>query len=357
MRNFAVESAGKVSHYDHIFITVCVLLTGAGLVTLYSASYAFADRWFGNKTHFLTRQIGLAAMGFLCFFVASRIKTALLKAAVMPLVLLSMILCGIPFVPGLGVTLNEATRWIKIGSYTFQPSEFVKITLPLYLAYIFDKKKDKLDDFRNSILPPILVTLIFVMLVYFQNDFSTAIFIAINSLAIFFVTGVRMRYFLCAFIMLIPVSTLLVMTKEHRLLRVMSFLHPEFDPQGAGFQVASSLLTIASGGLWGKGLGQGVRKIASVPEIHSDFIFASFAEESGFIGALLFLVCFFIFALQGYRIAFRTQNTFKRLLAFALVTSIISQTFMNLAVAAGAIPATGVPLPFFSAGGSSLLMT
>ncbi|MDR2110690.1 MAG: FtsW/RodA/SpoVE family cell cycle protein, partial [Spirochaetaceae bacterium] len=144
---------------------------------------------------------------------------------------------------------------------------------------------------------------------------------------------------------------------EHRLRRLISFLWPEWEPLGAGYQVHASLLTIGSGGFWGKGIGQGTRKIASVPEIHSDFIFSSFAEESGLIGVFLFFVLFSIFAVQGYRASLRSGDPFRRLLAFGLVTMIVSQALLNIAVVSGTLPATGVPLPFFSAGGSSLATT
>jgi cell division protein FtsW len=139
--------------------------------------------------------------------------------------------------------------------------------------------------------------------------------------------------------------------------RLISYIHPEWDPQGAGYQVRSSLLTIASGGFWGKGIGQGTRKIASVPEIHSDFIFSAFAEESGFLGVTLFFVLFSVFAIQAYRGACKSESAFRRLLASGLVTVIISQALLNIAVVSGSVPATGIPLPFFSAGGSSLATT
>jgi cell division protein FtsW len=203
----------------------------------------------------------------------------------------------------------------------------------------------------------VLVTALFFSLIYLQNNFSTAVFIALNALVIFFLAGVRIRYFLGAAVMFLPLSSLLILTKEHRVRRLISYLHPEWDPQGAGYQVRSSLLTIASGGFWGKGLGQGTRKIASVPEIHSDFIFAAFAEESGFLGVTLFFILFSVFAVQAYRGACKGDSVFRRLLASGLVTVIVSQTLLNIAVVSGSLPATGVPLPFFSAGGSSLATT
>jgi cell division protein FtsW len=157
--------------------------------------------------------------------------------------------------------------------------------------------------------------------------------------------------------MLLPLSTLLIFTREHRLLRLINFIWPESDPQGGGFQVRASLLTIMSGGPLGKGIGQGTRKIASGPEVHSDFIFSSFAEESGCLGVVLFFILFGVFAFQGYQAALRAETTFRRLLAYGMVTMVVSQALLNVAVVSGSLPATGVPLPFFSAGGSSLAAT
>jgi cell division protein FtsW len=194
-------------------------------------------------------------------------------------------------------------------------------------------------------------------LIFLQNNFSTAVFIAVNAIFIFFLAGVKFRYFFGAIAMFVPTATILILQREHRIRRFLSFIQPDFEPFGASFQVNSSILTISSGGFWGKGIGQGTRKISSVPEIHSDFIFSAYAEELGFLGVMLFCVLFAVFAIRGYLAAMGNENNFNRLLGCGLVTMIISQVLLNVAVAAGALPATGVTLPFFSAGGSSLATT
>jgi cell division protein FtsW len=346
-----------VTHVDHILVASILLLAGMGLVTLYSSSYAFAERYFGNGLYFISRQVVFGGAGVLLFFIASHIKLEFLRKCIKPLVIGSIILCVLTFVPGIGVTKNGAARWIMIASYTYQPSELVKLTLPLYLAHIFDKKGEEIDKFSRGILPPVLITALFFLLIYLQNNFSTAVFLAVNALFVFFIAGVRLQYFFSAIVMLLPLSSLLILTKEHRLRRFISFINPEWEPQGAGYQVRSSLLSIISGGFWGKGIGQGTRKIASVPEIHSDFIFSSFAEESGFLGVILFCVLFAVFAVRGYRAALGNEKTFPRLLGCGLVTMVVSQALVNIAVVSGSLPATGIPLPFFSAGGSSLATT
>jgi cell division protein FtsW len=358
IKAFNVESPVRKFRADHVLIACVFLLTGVGLVTLYSASYAFGERFYQSGLYFFSRQVVYSIVGFAAFFVASWVKLANLRKFVVPLVIVSLILCALPFVPGIGVTRNGASRWIRVtGSHTFQPSELVKLALPFYLAHIFSKKQDRINSLISGILPPAMITFLFFMLIYLQNNFSTAVFITFNALLVSFIAGVRYRFFICGAIILIPTSAFFILTKEHRLRRVISFFMPEWEPLGAGFQVNSSLNSIGSGGLLGKGFGQGTRKIASVPEIQSDFIFSSFSEEAGLVGVLLFCLLFAAFTIQGYRAALKCTDMFRRLLGYSLVTMISSQALLNIAVVSGAAPATGVPLPFFSAGGTSLMIT
>jgi cell division protein FtsW len=352
-----MEKAGRKAASDQLLVASVLLLTGIGLVTLYSASYAFADRFFNNSLYFISRQAVLAVLGFVLFFMVSRINLDLLRSWIQPIVIGTMVLCVLTFVPGIGIMKNGATRWIRLGASTYQPSELVKLVLPFYLAHIFDKKSDRLDSFAAGVLPPTMITVIFFVLIYMQNNFSTAFFVLLNALVIFYLAGLKLRYFFGASMIFLPLSVFFVLTKEHRLRRFISFLWPEWEPLGAGYQVRSSIITISSGGFWGKGIGQGTRKIASVPEIHSDFIFASFAEESGFIGVAIIFILFGIFAFAVYRCALKSKTSFGRLLSFGLGTMILSQILLNVAVVVGALPATGIPLPFFSAGGSSLATT
>jgi cell division protein FtsW len=351
-----MEKPGRRFYSDQIFIASTFLLMGVGLVTLYSSSFAFADRFFGDGYYFIGRQLRLGLAGVALFIAATFVPMKILRKIIFPLVLGTMVLCALTFVPGIGVAKNGASRWISILDSTYQPSELVKLVLPIYLAHIFDKKRER-DSFFRGVLPPAIITSVFFFLIYLQNNFSTALFIAVNGLFIFFMAGVKLRYFFGAALILFPVSALLVLSKEHRLRRLISYIRPDWEPLGAGYQVRSSLLTISSGGAWGKGIGQGTKKIASVPEIQSDFIFSSYAEEFGFLGILLFFMVFVIFACRGYRAALRSEDTFRRLLAFGLVTMICSQVLANVAVVSGMLPATGIPLPFFSAGGSSLATT
>ena len=339
-------------------ISVCVfLLLGLGLVTLFSASYSFASNFYENGSYFIIRQLVFAGFGTALFFIFSCVKLEFIRKFVMPFVIAAAVLCALTLIPGIGVERYGASRWIEIGGVNYQPSEMVKFVLPLYLAHLMDKKSESLDNFVSGILPPVLVTGIFFGLIYVQNNFSTAVFIVFNTMVIFYLAGMRYRYFLAAVAMIIPISALLVFTKEHRVRRLVSFIKPEWDPLGAGYQVNASREAIISSGFWGKGIGEGTKKISSIPEIHSDFIFSAYVEETGFLGIILFFSLFALFAFLGYRAAWKSATTFCRLLAAGLTTIIISQVLLNVAVVSGALPATGIPLPFFSAGGSSLITT
>jgi cell division protein FtsW len=356
MYNFDAEQM-RNKRTVHLFYLCVILLFGIGLVTLYSASYAFALRFFRDGNYFIIRQLIFGAAGMVLFFVFSRINLEKFRKFIKPLVGLAAFLCILTLIPGIGVERYGASRWIEIASFSYQPSEMVKFVLPLYLSHLLDKKAGNFENFYSGVLPPVLVTGLFFGLIYIQNNFSTAVFIVFNAMIIFFLAGMRYRYFLAAIAMIMPIAALLVFTKEHRVRRLVSFIRPEWDPLGAGFQVNASRDAIISGGLWGKGIGEGTRKISSIPEIHSDFIFSAYAEETGIIGIILFFAVFTVFAILGYRAAWKYESLFGRLLAASLTTMIVSQALLNIAVVSGALPATGIPLPFFSAGGSSLATT
>jgi len=351
---FDAELTGRSQGTDHILVASVLVLAGLGIVTLYTASYNFSQRFMGDGLHLVSRQIMLGSIGLVLFFMASIVKLEYLRKFIKPLVFGVVILCALTLVPGIGVIRNGAARWIGIGSWTYQPSELVKLVLPLYLAHYFDKKKDNIHLLFRGIVPPALITGIFCFLIFLQNNFSTAVFLASNALFLFFIAGIKARYFVSALFMFLPIATILVLQKEHRIRRLLSYIQPDFEPLGASFQVNASIHSISTGGFWGRGIGQ---RTLNVPEVHSDFIFSSFAAQKGFLGILFFCLLFCVFAVRGYMASLRNESQFNRLLGCGLVTMILSQTLLNIAVTAGALPATGVPLPFFSAGGSSLITT
>ena len=225
------------------------------------------------------------------------------------------------------------------------------------MANFFDKKAERLDAPLIAILPPFFITAVFVLLVYLENDFSSSAFLMMIFMIMFFAAGGPILWFIKGLIVIIPCSVLMVVTSTYRMKRVLSFISPNFDPLDTSYQINAALEALASGGLHGTGLGNGVHKISSVPEIYSDFIFVAWAEEAGFLGVCMYLALLLAFTAAAYRIAFTSSSRFGCYLAFGAASAITLQSFLNLGVVVHLLPATGIPLPFFSFGGSSLITT
>ncbi len=336
-----------------------VLLAGIGISALFSASYYYGDYKFGNSGYFFTRQMVFMAAGAVFAFVVSRIPLPVISRIIPLLLFISFLLMFATFIPGIGREMMGGRRWIVIAGRSFQPSEFVKLTVILYLASIFGKKHDRINDFLNTILPPLLVVFLFTAMIVSQNDFSTAFFVLTIGLALFYIAGVRYIYFAFIFTAVVPIAGMLLFSKEHRVRRIIAFLDPSSDPVNAGYQVLSAKQALSNGGFWGEGIGLGTQKLGGLPEAHSDFIFAVIGEETGILGILFVMVLFLALAVRGYSLAlkFREKNLFAYFLTFGLTTSILYQALVNMAVVAGMVPVTGITLPFFSHGGSSVLIT
>jgi len=342
---------------DVPLLLLVIILCGIGFTTLYSGSLGFAERLFGDSLYFVKRQavnlaIGIAAMAVLASIDLDSIRRHLPK-----IVAVTIILSLMTFVPGIGITKNGAARWIGIGPATFQPSELVKLVLVFFLANLFAKKHDRLDEPEVSVYPAAVMTSVLVGTVYLQRNFSTALFLIVIALSVFFVAGVRVSWFVKFCVLSIPLVALMVLSEEYRVERVLSFFHPDRDPLGAGYQVNAALQALSEGGFWGRGLGNGIRKISSIPEVQSDFIFAVWAEEMGFIGVCAYFALLLLFSWRGFFVSFSVCDRFRSLLGFGCTMIILIQSLMNCGVVVRTFPATGIPLPFFSSGGSSLLIT
>jgi cell division protein FtsW len=342
---------------DLALVMLATLLVGFGFAMLYSASYPHARSLGKPAAYFVQRQGVWLAFGAAAAFLASWTPLAAIRAAVPPLLIASFVLLLLPFVPGLGSPVMGAQRWIFVGSLSFQPSELAKLTIVLYVSALLAKKRDRLDDAVNGILPPLIVVLVFSGLILAQNNFSTAVFLFLVALSIFFNANVRLVHLALIGSILLPLTLMLLFTREHRLQRIVAFLDPMRDPTGSSFQVLQARMALAAGGLWGRGLGLGTRKLGPLPEAHQDFIFAVVGEELGLLGALGVLFLFLLLAARGYSIAAAATDPFARYVAFGVTTTILFQALLNMAVVCGLAPATGVPLPFFSNGGSSLVVS
>jgi cell division protein FtsW len=358
MRTQFVPERTQRRSADIILICLIILLAGMGLGILFSASYYRASAVFKSPYYFIYRQCGWAALGILCACVLSRIPLSFLDKMTMPVVGIVFLLMFLCLIPGIAPQIMGARRWIVLFGYSMQPSEFAKLALVLYLARMLQKKEERLGDFVNAFLPLVCVVGGFSVLTFAQNDFSTAVFLLFLGLCLFFVAKVKILYVGGVTLLAGACGIGLLMTKSHRLQRIMSFLNPGQDPAGADYQVLAAKAALLKGGLWGTGIGQGTRKLGGLPEAHSDFIFAVVAEEIGFLGVAVVLALFILFAYKGYTIACECgENRYGFYLAFGITTCIFAQALMNMAVVADLVPATGVTLPFFSSGGSSLFVT
>ena len=357
---------------DYILIALILLLILLGLATLCSASFLFAanhplrfkNGWSPLVSNLIACGIMLAVFPFTALLSLDKLKNG---KVVIFLVALTILLNILPTV-SLFQKINhrkgiDVMRWIVLKAngkefLSFQPSELFKVALPLYLAYILDKNQDRLNSFAYGFLPPVIITTLFCGLVLWQSNFSEAVLILIISLVICFVAGIRLGWFCLGLTVPFPiVYLLLTLDKEGRWYqRFISYISKKQDLSGADYQISMGLKAIREGGFWGKGIGQGTLKVR-IPEVHGDFVFAAYIEEFGLLGVLVYLLLIGAFVYIGCVTAFRSRDRFKQLLAFGLVTAIAVQTLTNIAVVVKLIPTTGIPLPFVSSGGSSLLMT
>lgn len=341
---------------DFVLVLLIALLVGIGIAVLFSASYFHAERLDKDPGYFFRKQLIYIGLGIVVGFILSRTPLELIKKFVPFILLSALVVSLLTFVPGIGKPILGARRWIFIGGSSFQPSEYIKVALVVYLSHIFSKKQDMINDPLRAVLPPLIVVAIFTGIIYFQNDFSTAFFIFFISLSIFFIARVRVIYFFMLGTIIIPLGGVLLFTKVYWVKKLMVFFNIDTDPSGTGYQVLQSKGAFVNGGLWGQGLGNGMKKLGGLPEADSDFIFAVIGEEMGFIGSLFILFLYIFFAYRGYLVSLKTEDSFKYYLSFGITTIIFFQALLNIAVVLGLIPATGIPLPFFSNGGTSMLM-
>ncbi|MCR4939133.1 MAG: putative lipid II flippase FtsW [Treponemataceae bacterium] len=338
-------------------IVSIILLIGLGLITLYISSASYASRSQDSEFYFLYRQLQYVGGGLVLLIAASCISMNFIRKFLPLFVVVGFVLCFLPFIPGLGVEKNGARRWIAIPFIgTFQPSELAKIAVILFLANLFDKKSDRLDNPAVSVYPAAFGLFAFVIVVFLQDDFSTAFFILMIGFIIFFVAGVYLRWFVAFCIFAVPIALLFVFSEEYRVNRLIAFLRPDYDIHGMNFQLAASRRAITAGGFWGSGFGTGLRYVRNIPEAQADFVFAGWCESMGFFGVLLYFCILLYFGSRILYIVKHARNRFEALVAVGCGSTILLQSLINCGVVCGALPSTGINLPFFSSGGSSVLV-
>jgi cell division protein FtsW len=341
---------------DGWLFTVTLILVFLGLVMVFSASAVMAKERYGSGYFFLLRQVGWAAAGIAALVVAMRVDYRRYKH---PGVVFSVL--GVTTLLLISVFLFDRThnthRWIHWGGFSFQPSEVAKVALIVFLAFFLENRTNAMNDWRNTLLPAVLPTMMFLALIVFQPDLGTAIACAAITACILFVAGLQLRFLGYACLASLLPLYFLIFHVAYRRDRIMAFLDPYSDPQGRGFHIIQSLIAVSTGGITGLGFMEGKQKLFYLPEPHTDFIFAVTAEELGLLGSLVILLLFGIFLWRGIRTALRTQDMFGRLLAVGITCMVVVQAFINISVVLGIMPTKGIPLPFVSYGGSSLFVT
>jgi cell division protein FtsW len=341
---------------DSWLFTVTLLLIFIGLVMVFSASAVMAKERYGSGYFFLLRQLGWAAAGIIAMVLAMKIDYRRYKhpAVVFSLLgLTTLMLISVFFLD----RAHHTHRWMHWGPFSLQPSEMAKPALILFLAFFLESRTKSMKDWRNTVLPAAVPTLIFIALIVFQPDLGTAIACAAITGCVLFVAGLDLRYLGYAFLASLLPLYFLIFHVAYRRDRILAFLNPYSDPQGRGFHIIQSLIAVSTGGITGVGLMEGKQKLFYLPEPHTDFIFAVTAEELGLVGALVIVLLFAIFLWRGIRTALRTQDMFGRFLAVGITSMIVVQAFINISVVLGLMPTKGIPLPLVSYGGSSLLVT
>ncbi|MBR3641619.1 MAG: putative lipid II flippase FtsW [Oscillibacter sp.] len=345
---------------DLPFLILTLLLTAIGLVMLLSASFPSAYYEKGSNhdpTFYFVRQGVFALAGVAGMLVVGRINYQRLRGLSRIALFTAIILLVLVLVPGVGLTRNNATRWLGVGDlFTFQPSEIAKAAIVLFFADSISRKKEKMRTFRYGILPYVLILGLTAGLVVVEPHLSGAVLILGVGAVLMLVGGINWGWVLAALGAVGAAGYLILFVIGYNTSRITYWRDPWADAGNKGYQLAQSLISIGSGGLWGLGLGKGRQKFLFLPEEHNDFIFAIVCEELGLIGAAIIMLLFAALVLRGYWIALHARDRFGALLAVGFTTLIAMQTFLNIGVVTGLLPTTGISLPFFSYGGTALLI-
>ena len=341
--------------FDYLLLMTVLALGACGVVMVYSTSAILAGERFQDPYYFLKRQGLFAGIGLVVMVVMMFFPYSLLKRLAYPLLVISLLLLTAVIIPGIGHRAGGSMRWLKFQSFSFQPSEFAKLGLIIFLAYFLSKKEDKIRSFSFAFLPTVLLSGLVIALVAKEPDFGAAFFLTVMVFLLLFVSGARVIYIVSACLAAFPVVYYLLTNVAYRYKRVLSFIRPWEDPMGTSFQIVQSFLSFGSGGLFGLGLGEGRQKLFFLPAPHTDFIFSIIGEELGLVGAMIVVLLFFIFTLRGLHIALSLEDRFGAYLALGITLMISLQALINMGVVLGLLPTKGLTLPFISYGGTSLI--
>ncbi|HGE70032.1 TPA: putative lipid II flippase FtsW [Candidatus Poribacteria bacterium] len=355
MLNEQIEN--EFGSYDRYILGAIGFLLVIGILMVYSASNAFSRDQQGDSLFYLKRQLFSCCLGLGLMLIAMLIDYRHYQRLMWLLIIVSFALLLAVFIPGVGLKVGGSTRWIKIWKFTFQPVEFAKLALIIYIARFLDKRSEYMGEFKKGVLPPLIVFSVFFTLLAIQPDFGSIVLLVALAFLMLFVGGAKIYHLLIlissAFIGLI----IGIIVEPYRLNRVKIFLNPWRDPEGDGYQAVHSLYSLGSGKIFGRGVGGGVEKLYYLPTPHTDSIFAVIGEELGFVGAVFVIMLFMIIVWRGKQISDSTDDRFGKLLAVGISCLIGVQAIINIGVATSSLPAKGITLPFISFGGSSLVIS
>ena len=333
-----------------------VALVSVGVVMVYSASAIIAADRFRDPYFFLKKQLFWAVLGFGCLWAAMTLNYRILERIMLPLLVVSLVLLVLVLVPPFSQEINGTRRWFRWGPVSFQPAELAKFSLVVYLAHFLTRRREVVESFWLGLLPPLLVAGSMAGLVLLQPDLGSSLTLVVLVFCLLFLAGGRVRQMTLVAASALPLLAVAIYMAPYRLKRITTFLDPWADPRGSGFQIIQSYLALGSGGLFGRGLGESKQKLFYLPEPYTDFIFAVLGEELGLLGAVSVIGLFGLLIWRGIRIGLGAPDPFGALLALGLTALLACQTLVNLGVVTGALPTKGLPLPFISFGGSSLIM-
>ncbi len=348
---FNILRKKKHSPSDHWTLFAVVVLSLFGVLMVYDSSVAIAIRDFGNQYYYLRDQLKWLAVGFITLTVFSFVDYHYWHKVALPLLLGTLVLLLAVFLPGIGIVALGAHRWINLGFFVLQPAELAKLVLVIYLSAWFSVRE------RERLLAFALLVSMVVGLVLLEPDLGTSVIIVVIALILYFSSGAPAIHFAVIIPILIVGVIGLAIISPYRMARLTTFLHPEQDPLGSSYHIRQVLLGLGSGGWFGLGVGQSRQKYEYLPEANTDSIFAIIGEETGFMGAGAIILMYMFASWRGFRIAKRAKDGFGRLLAIGITSWISLQTIINLSAMVALLPLTGVPLPFISYGGSSLIVT
>lgn len=342
--------------FDYIFLLCVLAISLFGLAMITSASMVVSMENYSNNYHYLIRQLIAFVVGLVLLFTASQIDYRIWRKNAVWFLGIALVLLLLVLVPGIGHKLGGARRWIGIGTWTFQPTEFIKLSLIIYLAAWLEKRAENIKTFFSGFLPFAVLLGLIIFLIMSQPDLGTTLVVVGVAATMFFVAGASLLHILFGMGILGIIVFILIKAAPYRMQRFLVFLNPGVDTQGSSYHLNQALLAIGSGGLWGLGFGGSRQKYLYLPMPHTDSIFAVIAEELGFIRTSFFLFVFLFLIFRGYQIARGAPDNFARFLAVGITSWILIQTIVNIGSMLNLIPMTGVPLPFVSYGGSSLVM-